>query len=85
MKKINIKIFNISLWITLILAYVLPAQKREINLSCYGYPLAFLTVPNSLQGNALILSLGVNLLYLVFNIMILYIIISIGKKVVSKL
>lgn len=83
--KFNIKIFNISLWITLILAYVLPAQKRELHLMRYGYPFAFLTVPNSLQGNTLLSSLGVNLLYLILNIVVIYMIISIGKKVVSKL
>lgn len=83
--KFNIKVFNISVWITLILAYVLPAQKNEPHLSSYGYPFAFLTIPSLLQGKTLLSSLGVNLLYLILNIVVIYVIISIGKKVISKL
>ena len=82
--KFNIKTFNISLWITLILAYVLPAQSIDTHTSIYGYPLAFLTVPNLIEGKTLLSSLGVNLLYLLLNIVVVYFIIIFFKSILKK-
>lgn len=43
MKKINLKILNISFWIEIILAYVLPFQIVDNSQYRVGFPLPFKT------------------------------------------
>ena len=50
MKKINWKLFNMALWIELVLAYLLPFNEIDEFEAQVGYPIPFLSVYNTTRS-----------------------------------
>lgn len=84
LNKIDWKIFNISLWIELLLAYILPYKNVDDFEFQVGFPLNFLSVYNSKLGTSPLNSMYVNPFIFLINCFIIYfVLIFLTKK--SKL
>lgn len=84
LNKIDWKIFNISLWIELLLAYILPYKNVDDFEYQVGFPLNFLSVYNSKLGTSPLNSMYVNPFIFLINCFIIYfVLIFLTKK--SKL
>lgn len=82
--KFDRKLFNWSIWIALILTYIVPYQIDGLAMKC-GFPIRFwkiyiFTTPNS----SLLNSSSLNLFELAINILIIYLIISLIYKLYIK-
>jgi hypothetical protein len=83
--KFNWKLFNWSAWITLALTYVLPCQSTDGFAASYGYPFPFLTSYNNGTLKAsLFISNNINLILLVQNILIIYLILFFVNKLLIR-
>lgn len=78
----NKRFFNLSIWLSLLFAYVFPYKINDSSIEC-GFPFRFWkiqigmsTIPNS----SLLNSTSLDLLILIINILILYLIISFSYK-----
>lgn len=82
--KFDRKLFNWTIWIALILTYIVPYQIGGLAMKC-GFPIRFrkiyiFTTPNS----SLLNSSSLNLFELAINILIIYLIISFIYKFYIK-
>lgn len=85
MRKINWHILNIAFWVELILSYILPFQAVGNNQYGVGCPISFLTVYDKKIGVTPLMSMHLNPVGLILNVVILYLILSFVKKSYQKL
>ena len=82
--KLDRKLFNWSAWIVLVLTYILPYQVDGLAMKC-GFPLRFWTIYiNTKPNSSLLSSSSLNLVELLINILITYLIISFINKLYIK-
>ncbi|MFI3116222.1 MAG: hypothetical protein R3Y12_08810 [Clostridia bacterium] len=84
MKKINWKIFNLSLLIELLLAYVLPFKVLEDFEYQSGFPFSFISIYASKIGTRPINSMYLNPFVFILNCFIIYFIIIFLTKVIKN-
>ncbi|MEA5093644.1 MAG: hypothetical protein VB128_01690 [Sedimentibacter saalensis] len=78
--KFDRKLFNWSVWIILVLTYIVPYQIDGLAIKC-GFPIRFWRIYISTTPNSSLLnSSSLNLLELAINILIAYLIISFVYK-----
>lgn len=78
------KLFNWSAWLALVLTYVVPYQIDDLAMKC-GFPIRFWKIYISTAPNSSLLnSSSLNLLGLVINILIIYLVISFIYKLYFK-
>ncbi len=83
MKKINWKLFHISLWVELVLAYVLPL--REKGEAFYaGFPAAFLTMYEKKLNVNLLSSMHFNPFALLFDVILLELVAELAIRLWRK-
>ena len=82
--KFNKKIFNMSAWIVVLLTYVLPSHNPGEFGSKFGYPFAYLTIYDNSLNKTLLSSFYLNVGILIINILIVYFIIYIVQKLLTK-
>ena len=82
--KFNKKIFNMSAWIVVLLTYALPSHNHgEFATNC-GYPFAYFTIYDNSLNKTLLSSFSLNVGILIINILIVYFIIYIVQKLLTK-
>lgn len=82
----NKRIFNLSIWLSLLLAYVFPYKINDSSIEC-GFPFRFWKIRIGMSANpnsSLLNSTSLNLFILTINILILYLIISLSYKLYIK-
>ncbi|MCI8659432.1 MAG: hypothetical protein HFG54_04150 [Lachnospiraceae bacterium] len=84
MKKINWKIFHLALWTEIVLAYFLPFRIRNNFEYQAGFPMSFICVYDTKLGKNLFMSMHVNPIGLLFDILIIYLIILVCVKAYQK-
>ncbi len=77
MKKIDLKRLNISAWLIVISAYLLPFREYDGFETSIGYPIPFISVHDVPNGSTPFSSMYVNVFALLLNIVIVYIIFSV--------
>lgn len=77
MKKINLNTLNISAWLIVISTYLLPFREYDGFETSIGYPIPFISVHDVPNGSAPFNSMYVNVLALLLNVVIVYIIFSV--------
>lgn len=77
MKKINLNTLNISAWLIVISTYLLPFREYDGFETSIGYPIPFISVHDVPNGSAPFSSMYVNVLALLLNVVIVYIIFSV--------
>ncbi len=82
--KFNKKVFNISAWLVVILAYVLPAHNRGEFATNFGYPFYYLTIYDIPLNKTLLSSFSLNIGRFFVNIGIIYFIIIGARKIFIK-
>ena len=83
--KFNRRLFNWSVWISLVLTYVLPYQIDGSAIKC-GFPIRFWKIRiNTIPNSSLLNSSSLDLLLLTINILIIYLIISFVYKLYIKI
>ncbi|MGG7142909.1 hypothetical protein ACQPVP_05535 [Clostridium nigeriense] len=82
--KFNKKIFNMSAWIVVLLAYLLPSHNYGEFAKNFGYPFAYLTIYDNSLNKRLLSSFYINLGTLLINILIIYFIIYVVQKLLTK-
>lgn len=80
MKKINWKIVNIALWSEIIFAYVLPFKIVDNFKYSVGFPISFLTIYNDSIAINPMMSMLLNPINFLINIVILYFLIKFVLK-----
>lgn len=83
MKKFNWKILNFAFWLEVILSYLLPFKVMNGFRHQVGFPLSFLTVYDTEFSINPFMSMNLNLVALLFNVFIIYLIILACIKVHS--
>ena len=81
MKKIDLKTLNISAWLIVISTYLLPFREYDGFETSIGYPIPFISVHNVPNGRAPFSSMYVNVLAMLLNVVIIYIIFSVIKVI----
>lgn len=82
--KFDRKLFNWSAWIVLVLTYIVPYQIDGLAMKC-GFPLRFWKIYiNNKSNSSLLNSSSLNLIELLINILIAYLIISFIYKLYIK-
>ena len=82
--KFDRKLFNWSAWIVLGLTYIVPYQIDGLAMKC-GFPLRFWKIYiNTTPNSSLLNSSSLNLIELLINILIAYLIISFIYKLYIK-
>ncbi|MBW9158498.1 hypothetical protein [Clostridium tagluense] len=84
--KFNKKIFNLSAWITLLIAYVLPyqSQSSDGHSTYLGYPLSFLTINNTPIYKTLFMTESIDIFTLTIDILIVYFVMHFANVYLSK-
>lgn len=80
MKKFNWRIVNVAFWIEIVLSYVLPFKVVDNFRYKVGFPLRFITVYDADIGVNPLVSMHLNPVFLLMNVIIIYFIISICAK-----
>ncbi len=76
LKKIDLKRLNISAWLIVISTYLLPFREYDGFETSIGYPISFISVHDVPNGSAPFSSMYVNVLALLLNVVIVYIILN---------
>ena len=84
MKKINLNTLNISAWLIVISTYLLPFREYDGFETSIGYPIPFISVHDVPNGSAPFSSMYVNVLALLLNVVIVYIIFSVNTVIWKK-
>ena len=84
MKKINLNTLNISAWLIVISTYLLPFREYDGFETSIGYPIPFISVDDVPNGSAPFSSMYVNVLALLLNVVIVYIIFSVNTVIWKK-
>ena len=74
--KLDIKMFNLCAWLTLVIAYVTPARIADTNTLLFGYPFSFLAVHKLSESRIPLVSNGLDILLFLINALIIYLIIK---------
>lgn len=83
--KFNKRFFNWSVWVTLLLTYILPYQSTDGFATKYGYPFSFFTVYNTKMIKiSLLSSNSINALLLAIDILIVYFVIYAANELLNK-
>ena len=77
MKKINWKMLNVALWIEMILSYVLPFKVVDNFQYKVGFPIPYISVYDTKIGINPLVSMQLDPLSLLLNVLIIYIVISV--------
>ena len=72
-KYFKFKLLNISFWIVLVLAYVVPTEEKNL----YGYPYKFFKIQTEADNNSLIFNSEFRILSFLINVIIIFIILNI--------
>lgn len=83
--KIKWNLFNYSAWIVLLLTYILPSHNFGEFASEFGYPMPYLKIFNTKLNKTLLSSFSINILILLIDILIVYLIILYGQKLIFKI
>ncbi|XZK31056.1 hypothetical protein ACSXCN_05940 [Clostridium perfringens] len=76
-ERINFKILNQAAWISLLLTFITPYELDSSGFKNWGYPIKYFTTYEFPQdSNTLLFSTSINLLGLISNILIIYILIN---------
>lgn len=76
-ERINFKILNQATWISLLLTFITPYELISSGFKTWGYPVKYFTTYEFPQDSTTLLSsTSTNLLGLISNILVIYIIIS---------
>lgn len=82
-KKINWKILNISIYITLIIGYIFPFECSINNSVLIGWPLHFFTIYNNIyNGINLLTSCYLSIGHLLINILFYYFLLVVITKLI---
>lgn len=81
MKKINWKLMNISAWTAIILAYVLPFKVVSESQNRVGFPIFFISVYDAPMNVNPLMSMHLNPVAFIANVVIFYVIMVAGIKV----
>ncbi|WP_415321589.1 hypothetical protein [Clostridium perfringens] len=74
---INFKILNQAAWISLLLTFITPYELNSSGFKTWGYPVKYFTTYEFPQdSNTLLFSTSTNLLGLISNILVIYILIN---------
>ena len=84
-EKINWKILNLAFWIEIILSYLLPFKITDNFRYQVGIPIPFISVYATRFSISPFMSMHVNLLGLIFNGIIFYLLIIYVQKGIKKL
>lgn len=84
MKK-EFKLLNISFWSVLILTLIIPNGKIDNPGMSYGFPFNFLTFYGQGYSNLLIKSISINILIMIIDVIIIYLVIKLALKSYEKL
>lgn len=84
MRKINLRILNLALWIEMILSYVLPFKVIDDFQYKVGFPIPFLTVYDAKMDITPLMSMHLNPLGLLLNGLLIYLVISVCVKIYQK-
>ncbi|MDK0710304.1 hypothetical protein P5E62_13925 [Clostridium perfringens] len=77
-ERINFKILNQAAWLSLVLTFITPYELDSSGFKTWGYPVKYFTTYEFPQdSNTLLFSTSTNLLGLISNILIIYIVINI--------
>lgn len=76
--------FNIAVWVEIILAYIMPFRKINEIEAQVGYPIPFISVYDSSLGVNPMMSMNLNPLKFLINVIIIYYIIISIIKVYNK-
>lgn len=71
-KCFQIKFLNLSFWLTLILAYVMPTKHSKL----YGFPFEFFKIHSEIYTNSLITSSEFRILAFLMNVFVIFIILN---------
>ena len=82
MKKIKWKILNFAFWIEMVLSYVLPFTIHNNSQYGVGFPAPFLIIYEGRMGINPFMSMHLNPLALLIDIIIIYFIIEVVMKLV---
>ena len=76
-ERINFKILNQATWISLLLTFITPYELISSGFKTWGYPVKYFTTYEFPQDSTTLLSsTSTNLLGLISNILVIYIIIN---------
>ncbi len=77
-ERINFKILNQAAWLSLVLTFIIPYELSPSGFKTWGYPVKYFTIYEFPQDSTtLLFSTSTNLLGLISNILIIYIVINI--------
>ena len=77
-ERINFKILNQAAWLSLVLTFIIPYELSSSGFKTWGYPVKYFTKYEFPQDSPTLLSsTSTNLLGLISNILIIYIVINI--------
>lgn len=82
--RFNKKNLNYSAWIVILLTYILPSHNFGEFATDFGYPISYLTIYDTTLSKTLLSSFNVNISTLAMDILIIYLIILYGQKVILK-
>jgi hypothetical protein len=82
-RQINWKVMNLSAWIVVIITYVFPFHYIDNATAKVGFPFSFLSVYKNWNTNLLI-SFNIDLGSLILNIVIVYLIITVIRKLYNQ-
>ncbi|MGG5461144.1 hypothetical protein [Clostridium sp. B9] len=84
-KKIfNLKILNYALWTNLIFTLLYPIPNTGERYKSFGYPLKYLTFHEQDLNRTFLSGFGINVLNLIQNIIVFYVIFLIVKLLFNK-
>lgn len=84
MKKVNWKIFNIAMWVEVVLSYVLPFKVIDNFEFKVGFPISFISVYDTAINHNPMMSMNLNPVAFLVNGVIIYCIILGIKKSYEK-
>lgn len=79
-KRIDLRLLNLSAWITLLLAYVMPLKHVEGFEFQAGFPFHFMSIYKDRLENNIFKSININLGDLIIDIALIYIVLLLIKK-----
>ncbi len=85
MKKFSLKILNLALWVELALSYILPFTITDDFHYQVGFPLPFITVYNKAIGVNPLVSMHLNPLLFLINVLLIYCVIFICVNFYKKI
>lgn len=84
MNKLNLRRLNWSAWITLFLTYILPYRYTDGFETSFGYPIPFVSIYDIPIDRTPFMSMSVNALAIIFDVLIVYLVISIVMKLWNR-